>query len=128
MQQIKKVLLVDDDPTSTFLAQLLLRKLSTVEHVSVAANGKDALDYLIGSQEKGNLPDLILLDINMPLMDGFEFMDHFQQLPFHNAARVVLLSSSVSSKDLQKAADYHIRDFINKPLTKEKLSLLMQES
>lgn len=126
MQQIRSVLLVDDDPASNFLAQLLLRKLETVEHVSVAGNGKEALDFINENFGKSNFPDLILLDINMPLMDGFEFMEHFQQLPFNNLTRVVLLSSSVSSKDVQKAASYQVRDFINKPLTKEKLALIMQ--
>lgn len=126
MQQIKSVLLVDDDPASNFLARLLLRKLKTVEHVSVAENGKEALDYIIENSGKKSFPDLILLDINMPLMDGFEFMDHFQRLPFKNLTRVVLLSSSISSKDLQRAAAYKVEDFINKPLTKEKLALIMQ--
>lgn len=118
--------MVDDDPASNFLAQLLLRKHKTIEHVSVAGNGKEALDYIKESSGKNGFPDLILLDINMPLMDGFEFMDHFQQIPSNNVTRVVLLSSSVSSRDLQKAAAYKLNDFINKPLTKEKLAQIMQ--
>lgn len=126
MQQIKSVLLVDDDPASNFLAQLLLRKLDMNVHVSVTANGKEALDYLREQRGKRNFPDLILLDINMPIMDGFEFMDHFLQLPLNQQPRVVMLSSSVSPKDAQRAVDYRVEDFINKPLTKEKLALLMQ--
>lgn len=126
MQQINKVLLVDDDPASNFLAQLLFRKIGTVSHVSVAANGKEALDFISKQHGKCGLPDLILLDINMPLMDGFEFMDHFQQLPGHHLTRVVLLSSSVSSRDAQKAAKYQFKGFINKPLTKEKLAHIIE--
>lgn len=126
MQQINHVLLVDDDPASNFLAQLLLRKLGAVAHVSVAANGKEALDYISRQHGKSGFPDLILLDINMPLMDGFEFMDHFQQIPGHHLTRVVLLSSSVSSKDAQKAARYQFKGFINKPLTKEKLAHIIE--
>lgn len=126
MQQIRSVLVVDDDPASNFLTQLLLRKSGTVAHVAVAANGKEALDYVTEHRGKNGFPDLILLDINMPLMDGFEFLYHFQQLPYNHLTRVVLLSSSVSSKDAQKAAKYQVKDFINKPLTKEKLALIMK--
>lgn len=126
MQQIKSVLLVDDDPASNFLAQLLLRKLDKVLHVSVTANGKEALDYLREQHGKSSFPDLILLDINMPIMDGFEFMDHFQQLPLNQLPRVVILSSSVSPKDAQRAMDYRVNGFINKPLTKERLAQILQ--
>ncbi len=125
MEKVKSVLLVDDDPASNYLAQLLLKRLNTIEHISVAHNGKEALDYVIEQKAANSLPDLILLDINMPLMDGFEFMEQFQQLPYHTQSRVVLLSSSVSSRDTEKAAHYQLDAFINKPLTKEKLSKLM---
>jgi CheY-like chemotaxis protein len=123
MRQIKSVLLVDDDPASNFISQLLLQKSGAVDQITIAGNGQEALDYIL--QQDNNYPDLILLDINMPQMDGFEFMEQFQQLPHASCSRVVVLSSSVSSKDLQTAASYKIKDFINKPLTKEKLANIM---
>ncbi|MCJ8164195.1 response regulator [Pontibacter sp. E15-1] len=126
MQKIKSVLLVDDDPASNYLAQLLFKRLAMVEHLSVAANGKEALDYVMEHLEQSSFPELILLDINMPLMDGFEFIEQFQRLPFYSRSRVVLLSSSVSFKDKEKAAHFQLAEFINKPLTREKLAKIIQ--
>lgn len=126
MQQIKNVLLIDDDPASNYIAQLLLRKSGAVEEITVAANGQEALNYIMQHGSANGYPDLILLDINMPQMDGFEFMEHFQHLPFAASVRVVVLSSSVSSKDLKTASAYKIKDFVNKPLTKEKLAQLIE--
>lgn len=125
MQQVNSVLLVDDDPASSYLGQLLLKRLGTVEHITLKSNGKEALDFLkeCGQDE---IPDLILLDINMPMMDGFEFMEHFQLLPLVTPVRVVMLTSSVSAKDVQAAESFRIKDFINKPLTKEKLVQLIE--
>jgi CheY-like chemotaxis protein len=126
MQQIKSVLLIDDDPASNYIAQLLLRKSGAVEEITVAANGQEALDYIVQQCNGNDYPNLILLDINMPQMDGFEFMEQFQQLPIAASIRVAVLSSSVSTKDLKTASDYKIKDFINKPLTKEKLAQLIK--
>ena len=126
MQQIQSVLLIDDDPASNYIAQLLLRKSGAVKEITVAANGQEALEYIEQRCNGKGYPDLILLDINMPKMDGFEFMEHFQQLPCAASIRVVVLSSSVSTRDQQTATEYHIKDFINKPLTKEKLAQLIE--
>ncbi|GAB3539222.1 response regulator [Pontibacter brevis] len=126
MHQINSVLLVDDDPASSYLGQFLLKKLNKLQHIVLKANGKEALDFLKETCGQSVFPDLILLDINMPLMDGFEFMEHFRLLSVSKPVRVVLLSSSVSSKDMQAAESFRIKDFINKPLTKEKLAQLIE--
>lgn len=125
MQQANSVLLVDDDPASSYLGHFLLKKLGVFKHITLKSNGKEALDFLKAC-EQDEFPDLILLDINMPLMDGFEFMENFQLLPLVVPARVVMLTSSVSEKDVQAAERFQIKDFINKPLTKEKLARLME--
>lgn len=125
MQHIKSVLIVDDDPASSFLVHFLLKKLNKVDDITLKKNGKEALDFLAEVKGQREFPDLILLDINMPLMDGFEFMEHFLQLSLDKSVRVVLLSSSVSPKDRQAAENFKINHFINKPITKEKLEHIL---
>ena len=125
MPAFRKILLVDDDEASNFLTQLLLKKAGVTSEVNVTANGREALAFLQQCRE-GQSPDLILLDINMPLMNGFEFLEQFQQLPVAAGTRVVLLSSSVSDKDLEAASRFRISEFINKPLTRERLQQLLQ--
>jgi CheY-like chemotaxis protein len=127
MQKIKNVLLVDDDPASNFLTQLLLEDMDIVEQISVTTNGKEALDYVKAHCGQNTCPDLILLDINMPLMNGFEFLDHFQHLPVDHPIQVVMLTSSASPKDVEKAQSYKISDFVNKPLTEEKLQSIFDK-
>lgn len=125
MYQIKNVLLVDDDTASNFIAQRLLKKVESVTQITTTTNGKEALDFVTQYEGELNFPDLILLDINMPVMNGFEFMEHFQKLSSNSNVRVVLLTSSISPRDVQTAATYKIKEFVNKPLTSEKLQQIM---
>lgn len=128
MQKIKNILLVDDDPASNFLAQLLLEEFGfTEENVVVKSNGKEAIDYILHECNSKEIPDLIFLDINMPVMDGFEFLDEFKTVPLLKAVKIVLLTSSVSARDYDKAKEYVLFDYINKPLTEEKLHKILEE-
>jgi len=128
-RKVKNVLLVDDDETSNFMHQLLLEDLQVAGQIYVSLNGKEALDFLRTNCLEPRLPcpELILLDINMPVMNGFEFLDKFQYLPFRQAIRVVLLTSSVNAKDAEKASAYPVSGLVNKPLTEEKLKELLDE-
>ncbi|QCR22669.1 response regulator [Pontibacter sp. SGAir0037] len=125
MPQIKNVLLVDDDSASNFIAQRLLKKVNSIEHISTTLNGKEALDFVEKHQGQDTYPDLILLDINMPVMNGFEFLEHFQRFSFSGPVRIVLLTSSISPKDVETASLYNIGEFINKPLTADKVQQLV---
>ena len=127
MKKVKSILLVDDDSTSNFMAQLLLEDLNVAEHISTTLNGQEALDYIQIHCTVDTCPNLILLDINMPVMNGFEFLEHFQQLPVSNQIRVVMLTSSVYHKDMEKAKDYQINHYISKPLTTEKLQEIFSD-
>jgi CheY-like chemotaxis protein len=124
MRKANCILLVDDNPTTTFLHQRLINKLDITWELLVARNGKAALELIQERTREGKaFPELILLDLNMPVMDGFEFYKSFQELePAHQALmKVVLLTTSFASKDEIRAQQAGIRDFISKPLTKEKL-------
>ena len=80
LKRIDSVLLVEDDRITNFLNERLLRKLNITESIKVATNGEEALQYLEKTEASGKpLPDLIFLDINMPVMDGLEFLQEVQQ-------------------------------------------------
>lgn len=120
------ILLVDDDEPTNILHQLVWEEVGMAEHIQTASSGREALDYLIACRDqKGSqyiLPDLILLDVNMPAMNGFEFLDAFRRLPrFHDEnIKVVLLTTSLLLEDYrQNYASLGITSYRNKPLTTE---------
>lgn len=119
MVKFKSVLLVDDDYISNFIADHLLSKLGVCENVNFARNGDEALKFL---KETSQFPELILLDINMPVMDGFEFIDTFRELNMDkNKTRIIIYTASFNQKDLSMLKSIGFEDFIIKPLTEEKL-------
>ncbi|CAN5223028.1 response regulator [soil metagenome] len=122
MRKIKKVFLVDDDETSNFLNRILLNQLEIFENIEISKNGKEALKKVM-STKHFDWPELILLDINMPVMDGFEFLEEFYKIKpkTKGTTKVIILTSSNSKRDLEKAKNFKIDGYINKPLTIEKL-------
>lgn len=131
MQKLHSVLLVDDDPTNNFLNQRLLKRLDVADQVVVAENGQEALALLqsAGNEEPAlSFPALILLDIQMPIMNGIEFLQVYQQLPSaqRRNTTVVVLSTSVDARDLSRLNDLPAAARISKPLTPEKLAVVLQ--
>jgi CheY-like chemotaxis protein len=129
MKRLSGILLIDDNETSNFLNERLLKRMDLTDHIQVVTNGKQALDYLEKlSHEPGRKvkPELILLDINMPVLDGFEFLDLFQQLDarFREGIRIAMLSTSNHPQDTGKASEYHAF-YLTKPLTIEKVEALL---
>lgn len=118
--EVKKVLLVDDSQPFNFLSGLTLKAALPGCTVVDALNGKAALDILAKSEE---CPDVILLDINMPVMDGFEFLEEFERKSkCFNHSKVFMLTSSVLEEDRQAAMSFKfIKGYFSKPLTEEQI-------
>lgn len=124
------IYLIDDDKVFNFLNETLIKKEKGDQYqVQSFDNARAALEkirYNI-SLPDGILPSKIFLDINMPEMDGWEFLDEFEQIQFneHNC-EVIMLTSSISPLDIAKSRTYScVRDFVSKPITSEKLNELL---
>lgn len=127
-KKLNCILLVDDDPTTNFLNKRLLAKMEVVDHIKEARNGIEALKYLRQTETEPEgcpMPDLILLDLNMPMMDGWEFLDAYQQLPEHlrRSLVIVMLTTSLREEDQVRANRISdVRTLIHKPLNREMMS------
>lgn len=130
MSKLACTLLVDDDQTTNYLNQLLLKRMDVSDKLLVAQNGQEALALV---QEhchaaRADCPMLILLDVKMPVMDGFEFMEAYAGLPpqQQDSTIIVMLTTSLHPQDVERVSQLNIAGFINKPLTKEKVEAIMQ--
>jgi CheY-like chemotaxis protein len=127
MRKLNCILLVDDDNATNMLNSFVLKKMVVSQSVKVVLNGSEALDYLLSITNEGQCPEFIFLDINMPKMDGWEFMEEYREMKIERQrAKVILLTTSENPDDIEKAAKYQeILEYCNKPLTKEIISNLM---
>ncbi len=130
----KCVLLVDDDPVSLWLQKEVMRLYDDeVSHTHEASNGEEALEFILQYCDDQvirfpeHCPDLILLDLNMPVMDGFAFLEAFQKIDsrYKDSMRVVVLTSSNNPDDKKKLEPYPVEKYVNKPLTSEKLEAIL---
>ena len=127
MEKLSNILLVDDDTTNNFLNELLLKRLEVAERITVAEDGTQALDLLAQSPDPGD-PALILLDVNMPGLNGIQFLEAYQQLPEarHKATVIIMLTTTMDARDLGRLDELHIAGLVSKPLTKEKVDNILQ--
>lgn len=131
MTTTKKILLVDDDKITNFVNEKLIHNLDIPIHIKTCFSGVCALDYLneqLNSKESG--PNIILLDINMPIMNGFEFLTELELLPeeFTQPIKVVMLSSTLNEDDKKRAFQFrNVVDFLNKPLSIAKIKELIMQ-
>ena len=121
---MKKILLVDDDEAAVYITKRLFKKAAIEADMLIARHGQEALDIVRIACQQEECPELILLDIHMPVMNGFEFLEHLQASVNLSTApiKIVLLSSSTHYLDIARAKQYPVFDYIEKPLTIEKLS------
>ena len=128
--KLKTILLVDDDEATNFINTLAIKQADCAENIVIKENGISALEYLTTSQDGiYPQPDLIFLDINMPAMDGWEFLEEYGKLKSNQLAKtvIVMLTTSLNPDDKSKAKVIPlIADFMSKPLTKEKLENILE--
>lgn len=118
-------MLVDDNETDNFISKRIIQYSSFAENVEVFSSGKDALKHLGKIKDSVELlPDLIFLDINMPVLDGFVFLYEFELLSemIKDKCKVIILSSSDNRRDIERMmANEFVTRFVTKPLTLDTL-------
>ncbi len=127
MSQFNLLFLIDDDHPTNYYHSIVVKKSKMVKKVISFLSAKKALNYFREVQEGINLaiPEIIFLDINMPEVNAWDFLDIFEQLVLPTDPIIVILSTSINPKDERKANSYKsIYEFINKPLTVEYLKQL----
>jgi CheY-like chemotaxis protein len=132
---LQKVICVDDDPIALLLSKLVISKANFASQIITCVNGEEAMKYLekpeiIEESQNSHQPLLILLDLNMPVMDGWEFLEQFSTKLREQYAttKIILLSSSIDPNDIQKSKNFSmVVDFLPKPLTKEMLVLISKK-
>ena len=127
---MKNVLVVDDDEIFNFLSKKTLEKMAIAKDVHTALNGRDALD-LLNNYYQGSLsaPDVILLDLNMPILDGFGFMEAFKKLKLPNKEKIkiIVVSSSQDPNDIRRSKELGASQYISKPQTEESLRIALAD-
>ncbi len=122
------ILLVDDNSEDNFFHQIIIKKMDVVNRIDVVINGLEALNYL--KRENQTPPELIFLDINMPTLNGWEFMEQYKHLDVKQKARVVImiLTTSANPDDIKKAKEIEeVTGFETKPLTKEIMEEILNQ-
>jgi CheY-like chemotaxis protein len=132
MDKMNCVLLVDDDKVNNFISSRIVKKLDICKNIRTCLDGEEALLYLTkhcGTFDS-NYPDLIILDNNMPEMNGIEFLESFNKINFNSShhVNIVVLTASSSPSDEEKLKSQGIHGFIQKPLTEEKLLNVLEHA
>ena len=126
---LDRILFVDDDPITLMLCKMVITKALFSNEIVTAKNGQEALKYYdsLKAENSINKPQLIFLDLNMPVMDGWEFLESFNTATyseFHDT-KVIILSSTIDPEDLEKSKKYPmVIEFLSKPISKEMLEYL----
>lgn len=126
------ILFIDDDPITLMLCKMVILKASFSHEITTFKNGEEALNYFKkikqadadADGELTKLPQLIFLDLNMPIMSGWEFLNTFGTAEYsdYNTIKIIILSSTIDPEDLLRAKKYPmVIDFLPKPITKEML-------
>lgn len=127
MKKINSIYIIDDDPITVFGIRKILELVLNCEEISTFGHGQSALENIVSILANGKeIPEVLFLDINMPIMDGWQFLEEFVKLPINKEVRVNILTSSIDPVDKENwkkynAKTHHVITFNNKPLRKESI-------
>jgi CheY-like chemotaxis protein len=126
----KNILLIDDDKIFNFLSEKTIASLGLVNQIHFATNGQQALD-LLHQYEHGliEMPDIIFLDLDMPIMNGYDFLREFRKLDIPNKSSIIIvvLTSSANPDDVRRAKELGIKYYFNKPLSRNEIKDMISQ-
>ncbi len=123
-------IIIDDSKLDCFIADKIIRNTGKAGDIKSFTNAATALEHIKETPPPADAKTTVLLDIQMPVMNGFEFIEAFEQLPAEivGGYNVYMLSSSINENDLNRVKNYHsIKQFLNKPLTSSALAAILEE-
>ena len=130
---LDKILCVDDDPITLMLCRKVVERVGFAKEIITAKHGLEAIEYFDNLFEESKVndsivyPKLVLLDLNMPVLDGWEFLETYMRKEYDNlfsSTKFIVLSSSVDPYDINRSQRYPVIGFLSKPITKEMLENL----
>jgi CheY-like chemotaxis protein len=128
MRKINNAWIIDDDKILTYVLQRIMGSVDSIENIEIFQNGKEAINQLsIIKKNPESLPDIILLDLNMPIMDGWQFLDEFEKINIDKKITLYIVSSSIDVQDHNKAKSYKaVADFLIKPIGKKQIEQMVE--
>jgi CheY-like chemotaxis protein len=134
MEKLNCIWLIDDETITNYLHKLILQQMKLAENIVVLKHGAEALNLvkakLNESATKPDFPELILLDINMPVMDGLQFLGELNKLNYWEVmqSRIVMVSSSQRAEDIEESIRLGASNYMTKPLTEDKIRKMLAQS
>lgn len=131
MKKIDSICVIDDDPIFIYGTKRIMNEVGFSDNILIYNNGQDAIDGLTAmANDNKNLPSVIFLDLNMPIMNGWEFLEDFAKILDQNRDKVTvyILSSSVDPRDLERIKHYSIvKNYILKPISPDDLKNVLKD-
>jgi CheY-like chemotaxis protein len=132
MKYITTCCIIDDDPIFIYGTKRIMREINFAENIIVYNNGQEALDGLFALiKDEDSMPEIMFLDLNMPIMSGWEFLDEFKNYKSNNSKKIIIyiISSSVDPRDLERVKDYNeVTNYILKPITPNDLTNILNST
>lgn len=128
MKKIDTACIIDDDPIFIYGTRKIMELTSFCEHFMIYQNGKEAFDGLKSIMElQQQMPDVIFLDLNMPIWDGWQFLDEFTKIPPVQPILIYIVTSSINPQDIERAKTYsRVNNYFIKPITTSNLQSVLQ--
>jgi CheY-like chemotaxis protein len=124
MSKFDLTYIIDDDPIFVIVLKKLLSKMNVFKEVKNLKNGLEALkDLNTVNEDKKNFPDVIFLDLNMPVLDGWQFLEELQKTSYKDKLNIYVVSSTIDNREIIKCENYEsVKNFISKPTNSEDLN------